>query len=289
MQLPFEGFVVPSLPHIAALFVLTLAVVAVLFELRPRVTGKLTVAFAPWMVTGAGLHVLYQLGQRYDTMVYAEPIEPLFSAPAVYVTTFVLMGIVWTLADIIDGVRVSETAGQDAVARKLGVVGTVAMFVTIGLIVRWGQLLPAGPISPLLPMIGLFVTLGVTAVVYLLLGLWRTYVIAETRYIGELVLFAHVFDGITTAIGVDILGVTERSVLPARIMEFAASLPTAPHIGSAWLFVVVKITVAVAVLVLFADFVREEPTRANILLAVIVAVGLGPGANNFLLFLVGAT
>jgi len=127
----------------------------------------------------------------------------------------------------------------------------------------------------------------VTFVVYVLLGAWRTYIIAEARHVGWLVLFSHVFDGITTAIGVDLLGTTERSYLPRAIMEFAADLPTAEILGTGWLFVVVKVVVAVLVIVLFADYVSEEPERGNLLFAAVAFVGLGPAMNNFLLFLVG--
>jgi uncharacterized membrane protein len=131
------------------------------------------------------------------------------------------------------------------------------------------------------------VALVLTFVLYVIIGAWRTYVVAEARYAGALVLFAHVLDGVTTTIGVDVLGSGERSALPARIMEFAAGLPTAEFIGTGWLFLVVKIAVASAVVVLFADYVREEPTQGNLLFALVTAVGLGPATNNYLLFVLG--
>ncbi len=288
MQVPFEGFVVPPTLYTACLVVGTLAVVAILSQLRPPVTELVAVAFAPWMVSGAALHVFYQLGEIYGRQVYSPLVEPFFSAPAVYLTTFLLMGVVWIAAVFFHRITKTDADRTDYVARYLGTTGAGIMIVLIGLTV-WQGLDPlVGPMDPIFPTIGLLVSLAVTFVVYLLVGLWRTYVVAEMRYVGAFVLFAHVFDGVTTAIGVDIIGTGERSVLPARIMDFAAGLPTAPYLGSGWLFILVKILVAVFVVVVFADFVREEPTRGNLLLAVIAAVGLGPGANNFLLFLLGA-
>jgi uncharacterized membrane protein len=55
-----------------------------------------------------------------------------------------------------------------------------------------------------------------------------------------------------------------------------------------WLFVLVKLAVAGAVVVYFAAYVREEPTHANALLGLVAAVGLGPGVHNLLLFAVAA-
>jgi uncharacterized membrane protein len=96
--------------------------------------------------------------------------------------------------------------------------------------------------------------------------------------------FGHALDGVSTAVGVDLLGSGERSPIPAAIMEFAGSLPTASAIGQGWLFVLVKLLIAAAVLLLFADFIQEDPVQGNAALGVVAAVGLGPGTHNILLF-----
>ena len=105
--------------------------------------------------------------------------------------------------------------------------------------------------------------------------------------VGGLVLFAHLLDGISTAVAVDVFGTTERSLLPARIMEFAGILPTEPYLGTGWLFVAVKLAVASLIVVAFADYVREEPVRGNLLFAVVIAVGLGPAMNNLFITFLG--
>lgn len=285
MAVPFEGFVVPSPVHTAVLVVGTVAVVALLFGLRPRVTDGVVLAFAPWMVVGAGLHVVYQFGLRSGGG-YPAPVEPLFSAPAVYLTTFLLAGLVWAGALAGADATRSGPEASETVALSLGGVGLLAMVAVVAAVVVGGR--AAGDsLEPAVPLVGLVVSLVVTALLYRLLALWRPADVAASGRAGVLVLFAHVFDGVTTTIGVDLLGTGERSALPARIMDFAATLPTEPYLGTGWLFVVVKVLVASLVVVFFADFVREEPVQANLLLAVVAAVGLGPGANNFLLFLFG--
>ncbi len=286
MVAPFEGFVVPSPAHTAVLVAGTAAVVVLLFALRPRVTDGVVLAFAPWMAVGAGLHVVYQFGLRSADGGYPPSVAPLFSAPAVYLATFLLAGLVWAGATAVADATRSGRDARDTVAPSLGGVGLLALLVVVASVVVRGRA-TGDPLDPGAPLAGLLVSLAVTAVVYRLLARWRPADTAATGYAGVLVLFAHVFDGVTTTIGVDLLGAGERSVLPARIMDVAAALPTAPYLGTGWLFVVVKIIVASLVVVFFADFVREEPVRANLLLAVVAAVGLGPGANNFLLFLFG--
>jgi len=41
----------------------------------------------------------------------------------------------------------------------------------------------------------------------------------------------------------------------------------------------------VVIVVLLDDYLEEDPVEASLLLAVVTAVGLGPAANNLVLFL----
>jgi uncharacterized membrane protein len=289
MQAPFSGFVLPPAPHAVALVVAAAVIVALLYAIRPPVTQRTVLAFTPWMISGAALHVFYQVGEQFQRQLYPPVVEPLFSAPAVYLTTFVAMGAVWAATAIVGQRRSPGGERSDGTARYFGALSLGITIPLVGLLI-WQGLdaeTTAITLEPIIPVLGVLVTMAVTFVIYILLGTWRTYVIAEARLVGALVLFAHLLDGITTAIGVDILGTGERSVLPARIIDVAAGLPTAEYIGTGWLFVVVKMIVAVAIVVVFADYVSERPTRGNLCFAFIAAVGLGPAMNNLFLFLLG--
>uniref|UniRef100_UPI000299E622 DUF63 family protein n=1 Tax=Halococcus hamelinensis TaxID=332168 RepID=UPI000299E622 len=103
-----------------------------------------------------------------------------------------------------------------------------------------------------------------------------------------LCVLGHALDGVSTAVGIDVLGFGERSPFSRAIIEFAATLPTASLLGAGWLFVVVKLALAAAVLVLLASYVREEPGEGYLLLGAVAAVGLGPGAHNLLLFTIAS-
>jgi len=280
MAEPFADFVIPPLIHTAGLLVGAGFVIALLFAAKPSVNQKTVLAFAPWIVVGAVLHVFYQLGVTLKQPLYPDPIEPLFSAPAVYITVFIVMGLIWAVATMF-----MTNPDADYVSQYLSGIGVGTMVPLIGLLLWRGTDPAVRPMEPVFPAAGLLLAVGATFLITLALGLWRTSLIAKVRYVGPLVLFAHLFDGITTAIGVDLLGATERSAIPQAILDLSAGLPTASVIGTGWLFVLVKLVVAVAIVVLFADYVNEEPLEANLLMSVIIAVGLGPGTYNFFLFI----
>ena len=280
MPAPFAEFVVPPVIHTVGLLVVGGTLLAVLYGVRPPLTQGVVLALVPWMVAGAVLHVFWQLDRALVEEVVPSAVEPLFSAPAVYLGTFCLLAPVWLGATLI-----APTTGRAAtVARYVGAVGIGVAVTLIGFLLFQAQS-PALPgLDPVAPTLGLVVSIALTAVVYLLVGIWRTDVLVRAKYVGGLVLFAHLFDGITTAVGVELLDVGERSALPQAIMNVAAGLPTADLLGEAWLFVLVKLLLAVAIVVGFADYLSEAPTRGNLFFTVVAAVGLGPAVHNFFLF-----
>ena len=266
LQILPEGLVVPGVPYLLGLAVASIAVGAVLFTRRPPVTQRLVVAFTPWMAAGAAFHVLYQLEAVPDA------VAPLFSAPAVYVSTFLVAAAVWA------GLLLVERRVPPALAAT----GGLATLAGAALVVQTAT--ARGTFAPVLPVAALIASLVVAVVTYAIVDRVRPTVTARTGTLGAVVVFGHALDGVSTAVGVDLIGSGERSPIPAAIMEFAGSLPTAPTIGKGWLFVLVKLLIAAAILVLFADFVEEDPAQGNATLGLVAAVGLGPGTHNLLLF-----
>jgi len=274
MVLP-TGFGLPPLPYLVVLVGGVFLIAAVLVALEPPVDQRTVVALAPWMALGGALHAL---GQP-PIELYDAALAPLFGTPSVYLTTFNTMGAVWLLLSFL-GVR---TGHDENISRNLGLVGTGIL--TVILLLSAITALRSDLVDPVWPALAVLVSLFVAAIAVLVVALWRTPLIIRARYAAPVVVFAHVFDGISTAIGTDVLGVSERSPVPRAIMEFAGSLPTASTIGSGWLFVLVKLVVAVAVVVLMDDYLQEEPVEASLVLSLVAAVGLGPATNNVVLFL----
>ncbi len=282
----FRDFVVPDPLYLAGLVGATIVLAVLLYSIRPPVSQRTILAMVPWVIVGSALHVLYQIGNQTAVHTFHPRVEPLFSAPAVYLTTFVAAGTVWLVAELTAMQRATATAG-DVGPRYLASIGTGCAIALVGFLGRRALDPALGSPRIVVPVLGLVASFVLAFVLYILLGTWRTYVIAEARHVGFLVLFAHVFDGLTTTIGVDILGAGERSLIPRRIMEFAADLPTEPYLGTGWLFLLVKVVVALLIVTLFAEYVAERPQRGNLLLAFVAFVGLGPALNNFFVFTIG--
>lgn len=266
IQLLPEGFGLPPVPYLVVLASGTALIAGLLVREQPHITAETVVGLTPWMVAGAALHALFQLE------AVPEAVMPLLGTPAVYFATFVVAGAAWVIA-----VR----GEPERVPQVLGVTGIIAALAITVVVIVDGGLDGPGP-----PLASVVIALGLTGACWA--GLKRTVPRSTTATgsAGVLVVFAHALDGASTAIGVDVLGRGERSPLSAEILDFAASLPTADAIGAGWLFVLVKLGLAMAIVHLFAEYVREDPRQAFVLLALIIAVGLGPGSQNVLLFAV---
>jgi uncharacterized membrane protein len=266
MVLP-EGFALPPLPYLVGLLAAVTLVGGTLYRTEPDVSDRTVLALAPWVVVGASLHVLFVL--EWVPAVVA----PLLGTPAVYLTTFVVAGVVWLAA-----IR-AETDPE----RPLVAVGTVLALAVVGYALARGA---TGGLRLFWPGVGLLVAVAVAGALWAATRWTYPGVAATTGAVGALALFGHSVDAVSTAVGVDLLGFGERTPVSRAVLDVAASLPTADLLGVGWLFVLVKLAIAELVVVLFADFVREDPTEGYLLLGLVAAVGLGPGVHNLLLFVV---
>jgi uncharacterized membrane protein len=267
MILP-EGFALPPLPYLAVLVLALAGVASGLARRSIEVTGRHVVALAPWMTVGSCLYVLYTVG------ALPAGVRPLGGTPAVYLTVAAVVSAIWIVAD-------ASAALNDRVPSVLAATGVAAFVPILAAALRWGA--RAGSLTPFWPGVAVAVSVPVALATWVALERFVPR-IAVTGAAGLLAVFAHALDGISTAVGVDVLGFGEQTPLSAVIMEFAGTLPTADLLGVGWLFVLVKLAVIGGVVTLFADYVEEDPTEGYLFLAVIAAVGLGPGAHNLLLF-----
>ncbi|AGB36266.1 DUF63 family protein [Natronococcus occultus] len=270
MVLP-EGFALPPWQLLVPLVLAAVGVGAALWSLDPRVTDRTVLAFAPWMVVGSSLHVLHRLG------AYPEDVAVLFGTPSVYLVTGVVAGAVWIGGIVLERTGVGITTEWPvAVLGGVGLVGAAATAVGAG----------GGFDGVFWPLLSVVLTVLVTAAVWIAFGRRYEDVVAVTGATGLLVVFGHTLDGISTAIGFDVLGASEEVPLSLLILEAGHALPTAEYVGGGWLFIVVKIALALVIVGLFREYVEDAPRQGRALLALLAAVGLGPGAHNVLLFLV---
>ena len=263
-----EGFMLPPLPYLVGLAVAAGVVAWAVGRRRPAVTTDRVLAFAPWMVLGSAVHVLYVVDALPDA------VRPLGGTPAVYVAVATAGVGAWVVAE--------ATLAGSAVSRALAASGGI---LALGAVVAVGVV--GASLSPAAPVAGVVVAAVLAAAAWA--GLTRAYPsVKATGALGVFVVFAHALDGVSTAVGVDVLGFGERTPLSRLIIEFAAGLPTEPVVGAGWLFVAVKLGVASVVVWLFADLIDAEPTRSRLLLGFVAAVGLGPAVHNLLLFTIAS-
>jgi uncharacterized membrane protein len=266
LQLLPEGFALPPLPYLAVLVLAGTAVGTSLVARDPGFGERHVLALVSWMVAGAAGHVLF--------VIDAVPVllRPLFGTPSVYVTAAILGGAAWLAALVTDR----------SAPRVIAAAGTVVAGVTLAGLA--GVALSTG-VEPTLPALGVIVGTGLGYVVARVLTRAVDSVTVAGR-VTTLAVVAHGVDGVTTAVGVDLLGFGERTPLSAFILHAAETLPTADVLGTGWLFVVVKLAVAAVAVAAVAPTVREAEREGYAMLTVVTAVGLGPGVHNALLFAV---
>jgi uncharacterized membrane protein len=264
-------YTIPSLVYVVPLLLAFFGVAALLWAIQPPTTDWTVVSFAPWMAIGSVLFLLDGL-EAYPAIV-----APLFGPVTVYVTTAIFAGFVWILMTFIAGIR----KGFD-IYYGVGVFGGgVALMLVVFLFLTG---INAQTFNPVYPVFGTIVAALVTALAWVLLSLTYTDVARYTGRTGAFVIFAHSLDGVSTALGYDLLGAGERTPLSRIILEFSGSLPTAQYVGAGWLFVLVKVVLALVIVAAFREYLEESPQRARIVLAFVAAVGFGPGVYNLLQF-----
>lgn len=262
MVLP-AGTTLPPAPYLIGLLVAILGTAGVLIRAAPEIREGTVLALSTWMVAGGTWYVVYERG-------LAPPwIDPLLSSPSVYGLAFVGAGLTWYVA--------LRTGGDHATALAVtGVLGAV--------VAGTATLIAAETLAPLQPLAATIGSVVLAAVLWWLLRAWEPRV-EVLGWAGVLTVFAHALDSLTTVLGVLHLGFVERTPLSRLLLELGAGVPL-PVLGAGWLFVVVKLTLGVGVAWLLAPMVREDPTQGFLLLIVVIAVGLGPGVHNVLLFTV---
>jgi uncharacterized membrane protein len=265
-----SGVSFPPFPYLFLLLLAAVAVLSLLYRTRAPVGPRIVFALGPWVVAGSMLFTLFLVGYLPD------PIAPLFGIPAVFLTTFVIGGLVWAAAGRFTG---QGWSASDA-ATLIFLLGILVAAAVSGFAYSVGRV--RGTLSPFWTA----VTLGLSLLVAiaLLTGLYRFVPhVRNTGLSGVVVVFGHSLDAMSTAIGVDVLGFVEQVPPSVLLIEYCACLPTASILGTTWLYLFVKLGVVLVVVVL-SKYVASSPRRGHLALGVVASIGLGPGAHNLVLF-----
>lgn len=260
------------------LAVLGLAGVAtfLLYAEHPRVSRRAVVALVPWMVAAAGLSVLATAAQ------YPVRVQPAVSGIGAYLTTYVVVCLAWFAILELRAGRDTEGSG---IPTSLGAMGLGTALVVVG-----GLLLGAGGISSTLVFwlaVAPISAAAVAGIVLLLLGLWYPEAAAYTGAAGGLVVFGHSFWAIASTVSV-VSEVGGHTAFSWALMNLVAAAEVAELVGLdrglvwAWGFVWLKLLLALAAVIALTAYSREHPTRGNLLLGAIGAVGVIGGVTTLL-------
>ena len=274
--------------------------VGVLFLLRRLDVGhdkRFFFALVPFMFLGGALRVVEDandaaLDAGVGTLL-SYPANTLIISPIIYFTMFA-----FTLAALVGAVWLEREGHVEGYERALFGVGTAGVVLTVGFLLWFVPTRLAGevPGAGFYPQMSLFVLAASAVLAYGLYRLLEAHapVVNEgTGLAGLVVLFAHAVDGVANVVAsdwLDVLGIPVQygAKHPANrfIVDVTESVQPAglsAVVGTSWPFLAVKLVAATAVVYVFDRAIFEEnPRYAIVLLAAIVAVGLGPGTRDML-------
>ncbi len=220
-------------------------------------TIAMLLGWTPWIALAASAGV--NVADGLDTVVGMELPGP---STAILVTALAgWLGLRWWRPRR-QAARIFGVAGTVAVAPLVVVVGRQASVETVG----WLSLALAGAV---------------------VLAWWGRSAIARhggserASVLGGFVVFGQAFDALTTGVGIDVLGYSEQNRLSDAILSAAEGLPLSGVVGTSWLFIAVKLALAVAVVALVVDGGETEQT---LVVALAAFAGFGPAVHNVVLF-----
>lgn len=252
----------------------------VLYTERPVLSRRAVVSLVPWMIVASALAVLAA------RVAYPPMIQPAVTGAGAYLTTYVLVGLVWfALLQFARGARRSG-----GLPSYLGAMGLGAAIVVVSAILLTAGALDVGDVFWL--AVAPIAAAVVAAVVLVLLGLWYTEAAAYTGVVGGLVVFGHALAAIATALAV--VGGGEHTLLSWLVLDALATVGAAAALGLdpqllwAWGLVWTRLLLATAVVVALSTYTHRHPTRGNLVLGLVAALGIVQGVTALLAFAVGA-
>jgi uncharacterized membrane protein len=141
-----------------------------------------------------------------------------------------------------------------------------------------------GHVHVLWPTVSVLGAVALTAVVWLTVHRASPPVSRRAGWMGVFVVFGQALDAVSTAVGVDVLSVSEQVPLSRAVLNLAATLPTASIIGVGWLFVVLKLSLATGLVWVVATDSETTPLGTRLLFLVAGFAGLLPGVRNLVLY-----
>ncbi|MFB6084483.1 MAG: DUF63 family protein [Halorientalis sp.] len=230
---------------------------------RP-ITTRFVASLVPWLAMAGVGYGLRQVGVVPPFFV------PLVRDPLVYAVALLPPAVLLLfLPRRIDASRANGVLG-----------GALLVLVVVGILAAKAT---TEPLRIAWILVSIVLGGGIGGIVWL--GLDRSVLSGyDLRRLGLTAISAHALDGTTTAIGISILGGTERNPVSRAVITFGRGLPVGFLAGSSWLFVLVKLVIVTGIVVVFREEFDGESRWGTALLVAVVTAGLGPAVHNVVVF-----
>ncbi|MFW5929588.1 MAG: DUF63 family protein [Halobacteriota archaeon] len=249
------------------LLIAVVGVVKLLDYLDVATQPRFFFALVPYGVLGGASRVLEDVG-AFDV-----PLAYFFISPVIYVTVFVFTALV-----LLVSMNLEERGLTESYAYPLAGVGALAGAAVAGYVLVLG-VTDTGTFRLIVPVAAVLLSSLVAFAVWYSLELGFPGVTKPMGYMGLTLLWAHLWDASSTAIGVEHFDYGEKQPIVSTIIEIT---------GTAYSFILVKAGIIVLIIWAFDDEFFEEYERLPYLLLVaVLAVGLGPGTRNILRTTIG--
>jgi uncharacterized membrane protein len=248
-------------------------------------------ALFPWMLFGGALRVVEDAFDSARELGFTPAIEYPFNtlliSPLIYFTVFAL-----ALTALVASKYLQSRGYTDTYHYPLGGVGLAFLAATVGYLFSLALTTAYTDWHPAILVTTVLLASLIAGATYAVTDRFWPAVNSGTGLMGLVVVWGHAIDGVANVIASDwtwVFGLPAYGskhpidrILSDVVTTFQPASVTAA-IGDSWLFLVVKIAVAVAIVSLFDDrFMEDSPRYSIVLLGAILAVGLGPGTRDML-------
>jgi uncharacterized membrane protein len=286
----YPGYtLVSEVGYVVILLVALTGLVFLLDRLDVGSDRDLFFSLLPFVFFGGALRVVEDVTDAAADPFIGYPLNTLIISPIIYFTVFAI-----TLLAVVASVTLARRGVVERYTRPLFGSGVVVLLASLCYLL-WSAVVPDGP-GTFYPQVIVVVLLGSTLATggtWWLIERYAPVVNAGTGRMGFVVIWGHAVDGVANVVGLDwmiALGagpnlIPKHPVNRAIVDITAATLPQSmlAITGDTWPFLVVKLLAATLVVWLFDEQIFDEsPRYAVLLMAAILAVGLGPGTRDML-------
>ncbi len=283
---------ISTISYAVVLVFMLIGVLLLLRTLDVTMSPRLYFALFPFMLLGGALRVVEDVNAQFLReglgMLVPFPAVALIISPFIYFVMFF-----FTLVALLVAIGYANRFHFEDFEPLLAGIGTIAVFITVGVLFYISASYDAVGFHPLVAVITLGLATLITGVVWVGTERVAPVINEGTGTMGILVIWGHSVDGVANVVSLDwtaALGVPvtygSKHVINEATVQFTSAIQPmwlSETIGTAWPFILIKVAAAIIVVWVFdAQIFDESPRYAYLLLIAILAVGLGPGTRDML-------